>query len=310
MSEVKEFSDKAKKYYKGKSMRWRYIVLAILLLLLGIQLIGHKPSPSNNKNSLETVEYSSINFAGESIPFDRNYFFNQEMFDREFAIAHLNTYQFVMIHKREQQYIPYIEKKLAKAGIPDDFKYLAVAESALRNVAYSSAWAAGIRQLIPSTAERYGLIINNEVDERLDFEKSTDAAIAYLQDLYDHFNDRTLVAAAYNRWENGLQRDMDRQHMSGYYDLWLNNETARYIFRIVSLKELMQHKNNYFDIHVLGEQYKVPKTKTIKIKAIDDIATRAYNKWYSYKEIRMLNPRIKGNKLSKSQDKRKISVFK
>jgi soluble lytic murein transglycosylase-like protein len=129
--------------------------------------------------------------------------------------------------------------------------YLPVIESALRNVSYSSAGAAGIWQFMPATAERYGLLVNDSIDERLDFEKSTEAAIVYLQDLYERFGNRTLVAAAYNRGENGLQRDMARQDVDNFYDLWLNEETSRYIFRILATKEIMENRFQYFPVEVL-----------------------------------------------------------
>ncbi len=289
-------------------MGGRYAVLAFLLLLFWLQLLGKHPS--NNTIEQRDIQYDTINFAWETVPFDQKHFFNQEKFDRELAITQLDIPQFVMIHKRELQYLPYITKQLRESGIPEDFKYLAIAESALRNVAYSSAWAAGIRQFIPSTAKKYGLTIDAERDERLDFEKSTDAAIAYLKDLYEYFGDWTLVAAAYNRWENGLQRDINRQHTSWYYDLWLNTETSRYVFRILAIKELMEHKPQYFNMQVLWSQYALPKTKIIKIKAIDDIAIWAKDHGYTYGEIRYLNPRIRGNTLSPNPNKRKIKVLK
>ncbi|NOZ44789.1 MAG: lytic transglycosylase domain-containing protein [bacterium] len=205
-------------------------------------------------------------------------------------------------------YLPYISKKLAQAHIPDDFKYLAIAESALRNVSYSNVGAAGIWQFMPDTARRYGLRVDDEVDERLDFPKATDAAIRYIQALYDDLQDRTLVAAAYNRGENGLKRDMARQDVDNYYDLWLNNETARYVFRILAIKEVLEHKNTYFNQNILGSQYRLPKTQIIKIRKIDDIAKWAHKQGYSYAEIRQLNPWIQGNSLS--EGKREIKVFK
>jgi len=301
----KKLSERVKQYYNDKNMLWRYIVLFVLLVLICIQLLWNKPDLDVWNISFN---YKNISFAGEKVDFWDEYFFNKERLDREIAITELNVAQFVMIHKRELQYLPYIEKKLKESNIPTDFKYLPVAESALRNVAYSHAWAAGIRQFMPATAEHYGLIVNDEVDERLYFEKATDAAISYLLDLYDRFGDWTLVAAAYNRWENGLQRDMDRQEVDNYYDLWLNEETSRYIFRIIAIKEIMEHKTDYFSEDILWEQYPIIPTIIIKEKEISDIASRAKEHGTSYNQIRRLNPWIVGNSLEKWRWK--ISVLK
>jgi len=293
MIKLTEFKKKFKTYYQDKKVLWRYIFIAIVLFLILIQLIGKVPH-----KKLSEVDLDTINFAGEVVPFENEYVFNQEKFDREIAITKLNTAQVVMIYKRLPQYFPYIEKKLEKAWLPDDFKYLAVAESALRNVSYSSAGAAGIWQFMPATARKYGLQVDSNIDERLHFYKATEAAINYLQDLYYIFNDRTLSAAAYNRWENGLVGDMERQYATGYYDMSLNNETSRYIFRIVAIKYLLEHKEEHFVPEILWEQYKSFKTKKIKVSGpVDDLAKWCHEGNFSYHMIKILNPRIIGNKL-------------
>jgi len=150
----------------------------------------------------KVINYSQVNFAGEKVSFEGKYYYNIEKFEKELSVTRFNMYQFVLYHKREPLYIPYIEKKLKAAGIPDDFKYLAIAESGLRNESLSSAGAGGIWQFIPDTARQYGLQVTDTVDERYNFELATDAAIAYFQKLYKDFHDWTLVAAAYNRGEN------------------------------------------------------------------------------------------------------------
>jgi membrane-bound lytic murein transglycosylase D len=136
------------------------------------------------------------------MPFNNSYITNQEKFDRELLMQRFNQPTFVMMYKRASRYLPEIESALKKAGVPDDFKYMAMAESSLRNVSYSSAGAAGLRQFMPDTAKKYGLRVDQYVDERLDFTKATQAAAAYLKDLHTIFGNWTLVAAAYNRGEN------------------------------------------------------------------------------------------------------------
>lgn len=150
---------------------------------------------------------------------------------------------------------------------------------------------------MPDTARRYGLIVDQFVDQRLDFEKSTQAAVRYLQDLYKDLGSWTLVAAAYNRGENGLVRDLARQGVDSYFDAYLNSETSRYVFRIVALKYVLENKYNYFGADVLGVQYNLPDTKTIRVGQIDNIAVWAKERGYTYLQIRQLNPWIIGNQL-------------
>jgi len=297
------FKSKFKNYYQNQRVWPRYLFLGLMFSLFLVFFLGNNP-----KQQVETLDYEKLHFVGNYIPLDWKYFYNQEKIDREIAITKLNTAQFVMYHKREKVVLDYIRKELLANDVPTDFWYLAVAESALRVDAYSSAGAAWVWQFMPGTAKKYGLIVNNEIDERYNLEKSTDAAIKYIVDLYYKFQDRNLVAAAYNRWENGLQRDMQSQQQSGYYDLRLNTETSRYVFRIIAIKYLMENRYKYFDVNVLGEQYESPKTKTIKLGETINLTDRAVSKWYSYAEIRQLNPRIRWNYLP--EWKRKIKVFK
>jgi len=163
----------------------------------------------------------------------------------------------------------------------------------LRNVAVSTAGAAGIWQFMPDTARRYGLLVDEYIDERLDFKKSTDAAMRYLNDLHDIFGNWTLVAAAYNRGENGLQRDLAWQFVDTYYDALLNNETARYVYRILALKEVLENRATYIDPAVLGDHYPRYVTSTVKVGQLDNVAQWATDNGYTYLQIRELNPWIK-----------------
>jgi len=179
------------------------LTISTLFLLISVWvffLVGEKVQHYGDLSKV--IDYSRVNFAGEKVSFEGKYYYNLEKFEKELSVTRFNMYQFVLYHKREPLYIPYIEKKLKAAGIPDDFKYLAIAESGLRNESLSSAGAGGIWQFVPDTAKQYGLQVTDTVDERYNFELATDAAIAYFQKLYKDFHDWTLVAAAYNRGEN------------------------------------------------------------------------------------------------------------
>lgn len=285
------FIDRIKGYYGDKNLRWRVLFAVVILILLLLFFV----TPKQRFESLYTG--SAVYFAGEAIPLDGAYTLNQEKLDREIALTLMSPAQVVMLHKRERQYIPDIERALKNAGIPDDFKYLAVAESALRNVAVSTAGAAGIWQFMPDTARRYGLVVDDYIDERLDFAKSTDAAMRYLQDLHRIFGNWTLTAAAYNRGENGLQRDLAWQFVDTYHDALLNNETARYVYRILALKEVLENRSAYIDPAVLGDHYPRYVTRTVRVGELPNIAQWAKDAWYTYLQIRELNPWIKGNQL-------------
>jgi len=217
-----------------------FIFLLFLIIFIGGFFLFFKKEEKTPNFIFSYPEESKINFAWEKVPLSWEYFYNKERFDKEFLISSNTLYQFYLYVKRYPLYIPYIEDKLKEHNIPDDFKYLAIAESALKNDVVSSAWAAWIWQFMPETAERFWLQVNDYVDERYNFEKSTDAAIAYFQKLYEIFWNRTLVAAAYNRWENGILRALEDQNVSSYYDLYLNEETSRYVFRILAIKYLIE----------------------------------------------------------------------
>lgn len=163
----------------------------------------------------------------------------------------------------------------------------------MRNVAVSTAGAAGIWQFMPDTARRYGLVVDDYIDERLDFAKSTDAAMRYLVDLHDIFGNWTLAAAGYNRGENGLQRDLAWQFVDNYHDALLNNETARYVYRILALKEILENRTSYVDPAVLGDHYPRYVTRSVSVGQIDNIAQRAKDNGYTYLQIRELSPWIK-----------------
>lgn len=270
-----------------------FIILLTLLLYFFIQKYN------NINNFLFAYPDYPIDFAWEEMLTDSKHFSNKEKFDREFIVTSNTLYQFYLYIKRYPLYIPYIEKKLKEAKIPDDFKYLVIVESALKNDVISSAWAWWIWQFMPETAKSYWLKIDDFVDERYNFEKSTDAAIRYLSNIYKDLWNRTLVAASYNRWENAIKKALIDQNTDNYYDLYLNEETWRYVFKILAVKYIIK---NYFEHKkrvdfIAWEPFSLPKNKTIKVVKIDDLVKFATEKWQSYNNVRLLNPWIKGTSL-------------
>lgn len=214
------------------------------------------------------INMTNLDFAGERLPIDPHVNpLGREKIEEELLVTHFSLYQFLLYHKYSREYFPYIDSYFHEVDIPDDFKYLAVAESSLKNDALSSTGAAGLWQLMPDTARRYGLRVDDEIDERLNFEQATRAAGAYLLHLHSIFQNWTLAAAAYNRGESGLQRDQAAQPQAKtYYDLVLNDETGNYIYRIIAIKYLMQNRWKIFSPEMLGDVFDAPATKTRTIQ--------------------------------------------
>jgi len=277
-------------------------LLAIVYWVLFIWIIFvFIVSWAKKENTSIIFEYPSedIRFWWVKVPVEWEDFLNKQRFDKEFLLTSNNLYQFYLYVKRYPLYIPEIKKKFLEAWIHEDMKYLPLAESALRNDVISSAWAAWIWQFMPDTARRYWLIVDENVDERYHIEKSTDAAVSYITDLYNIFEDWALVAAAYNRWENGLQRDMQSQWVDNYYDLYLNEETSRYVFRIMAIKYVMQsyyQSKNLIDT-LIWWVYSIPNTQILELNEIEDLLAWSAENNYKYKDIKNLNRWILGDSL-------------
>jgi len=228
----------------------------------------------------------SLNFCGERMPLEIPDV--RERMEQAFYME-LSDAQIILDLKRSTRYFPYIEQKEHDMKLPLDLEYLAVAESALRN-AVSAKNAAGIWQFTDDAATRYGLKVNEFVDERFNFRKETDAALKYLRDLHATFGSWTLAAAAYNMGINGIKSSLDYQMVKDYYSLYLNDETFRFVFRIAALKQIMTHYNMYgFDLSP-QDFYQPADTRLVVVAQIPDIATWARKQGSSYKEVKYLNP--------------------
>ena len=264
--------------------------------------LGEEPEKSEVDNNnipqvIKAVDLSKpFDFAGESLPMDN--FDVAERLDRELLVNtywHSNT---ILNIKNAYKYFPVIERILKKNGIPEDFKYLAVAESSLRNEV-SPAGARGIWQFMNGTAEQYGLETNREVDERYHLEKSTQAACELLKDYYRRLNSWTLTAAAYNAGLSRISREMEEQRAETYFDLNLNAETSRYVFRLVAIKEILSRPQDfgfYLDTderYPPREDYRVVEVDT----AIDNLGDFAREQGTSYRMLKVYNPWLMDSKL-------------
>jgi hypothetical protein len=238
----------------------------------------------------------SMSFAGEPVPLHIPDV--AERLDRELqsnAYFHSNT---ILALKRMARFMPELEMHLKQNNLPADFKYLVLAESLFGNVV-SPKGAAGFWQLMPETAKGYKIIINDEIDERYYLPKATVAAATYFKRAKQKFGSWTNAAASYNRGMGGLERALATQHVSSYYDLYLNEETFRYMFRILALKEVLEHPDRYgFDLRRI-QGYAPPKTRLVTItESVPDLPQYALDLGINYKILKLHNPWISNYKLT------------
>lgn len=244
---------------------------------------------------------SSLSFCGEEVPMD-NYEV-KERIEREFIVNSYRHSSTLLYIKRANRWFPIIEKILDKNNIPEDFKFLAVAESGLDNVTFP-AGAKGYWQFIKSAGKRYGLEINSEVDERYHLEKATEAACKYFKEGYDKYGSWTLAAASYNRGMNGITKQLNKQKTNNYYNLVLGEETSRYIARIVTLKAIMENPELYGFRIKDEELYPELETYTVKVKSnVTDLADFAKKHGINYKILKMYNPWLRDNLLKNKNNK-------
>lgn len=242
-----------------------------------------------------------LEFAGEEVPLDN--FEIHERIDREFIVNtyfHSNT---ILLLKRANRWFPVIEPILKRNNIPDDFKYLCAVESNLDNV-ISPVGATGFWQFTKDAAKKYGLIVNDEIDERYDVEKSTEAACKYLQEAYALFNNWTLAAASYNFGINGILRQLSRQKADSYYNMIFGEETSRYIARIVAVKEILTNPENYgFNIKS-SDLYPPLSFDRVQINTpILNFADFAEQNGINYKILKNYNPWLRDTFITNANNK-------
>ena len=261
------------------------------------------PTPTSEKKVYDLPQIikgipsiDNLNFAGESIPMNID---TKERMDREFTVNSYYHSSTILNIKLAKKYFPIIEPILRENGVPDDFKYLAVAESGLRNVT-SPAGAKGFWQFRAAAAEEMGLEVNGEVDERYHLEKSTEAAAQYLLKLYKKFGSWIEAAAAYNMGPTGLSNAMESQGAENYFDLNINEETSRYIFRLIALKEIMKSPSS-FGFYLEPEDHYDPIDDVYIVtvdKSVPSWGDFAADHGISYKILKYYNPWLLDNKLT------------
>ncbi len=246
-----------------------------------------------------------LDFAGEEVPLQLEDV--RERFDRE---LHVNAYwqsNTLFYLKRANKWFPVIEPVLKENNVPDDFKYLALVESGLLQVV-SPAGARGFWQFRESAATEFGLEVSKEVDERYHVEKATEAACKYLKKAKEKFGSWTMAAASYNVGMRGLQNQVDRQKEDYYHNLLLNEETSRYVFRILAAKEILSHPGTY-GFHYRDEHlYKPLRFQIIEVDtAVKDWAVFAQDLGINYKTLKLLNPWLRQSYLY-NRDKKTYEI--
>lgn len=269
------------------------VIAAILFLVFGFN--DDSGSGSVTDNDYGDPGYSasfripdSLTFAGERVPLEN--FDTRESLDRELITTAYRHSSTILIIKKSARYFPVIEKILDDYNVPDDFKYLAVAESELSNV-ISPAGATGFWQIMASTGKEEGMEINSEVDERYDLEKSTRFACEYFLKSYEKYGSWALSAASYNGGRNAIDDQIEIQGKHDYYDLLLTEETARYVFRAIAYKLVITDPKSY-DFDIDRDEYYAPiRCSTVKVdSAVTDFARFAGNFGTNYKMLKYLNP--------------------
>jgi hypothetical protein len=272
-----------------------YSIGALILVGFIALAFSSQPLPEDKYSSAENdynvyaLEIPEVlDFSGEVMPLQSPDI--RERMDRELLV---NTYwqsNGLLLIKRSHRYFPVLEPILKSYGIPDDFKYLALIESGLQNVT-SPAGAKGFWQIMKSTGKDYGLEINSNVDERYNLELSTHVACKYFLKAKEKFGSWTLAAAAYNAGIRGISNQLDKQNVSGYYDLLLGEETGRYVFRAVALKEIMEHPKKYGYNFDQDDMYSAIPTSKVEVDtAVTDFVQFAAKFGLNYKQLKLHNP--------------------
>ena len=291
-----------------------YIIGTFLLLgisLLSGYLLAYEDNLPDNKDHFKNITTKNsatsnvplilpvpdqLEFAGENVPLDKPDI--RERLEKELYITAHRYYQVVFYLKRAPRILPKLAEELNEAGIPEDFKYMAVIESDLLPTIESPVGAKGIWQFMPATARRYGMEVNRYVDERMHLDKATRAAIAYLKKSYSKLDSWTLSAASYNMGLARTKRIVEQQQTTDYYNLYMNSETSRFVFRILAAKLIIDNPGVYGYSLPEHEAYKPISYREISVeRGISNLVEWSKSQGFSYYMLKKLNPWILRKKL-------------
>ena len=277
-----------------------------VLVLAGVLLSASVSNPGNTTVNAEIVKEwvqnkapavpNEDDLAGERVPFES--FGVREQLDREMVVNTYHHSSTMLYFKRASRWFPVIEPILKEKGLPDDFKYLSIIESGLDQVV-SPAGAAGFWQFMKGTAPQYGLRVTSEIDERYHVAKATRAACDYLLEAKEEFGSWALAAASYNMGKAGVRRDLKEQGVETYWELHLNSETARYVYRLLAIKAIFEDPES-FGFSIQPEAlYQPYQTRTVwATSSIDDLSAFALGQGANLKALKTLNPWLRSSALT------------
>ncbi len=279
-------------------MKWKVITALVAGLMIAEYAGASTVEQSNFPSLVGCVRIKGpLDFCGEAVPIDNQEI--RERYEKELLLTLWDRAQVILWLKRSGSYFPHLEKALREEGMPEDLKYVTVAESALRPHAGSSKGAMGFWQFTQPTGRKYGLTVNSRIDERRNFFASTKAAIRYFKELKEKLGSWTLAAAAYNMGEDGLMAEILEQGTDNYYELYLPLETQRFIFRILCVKLILSHPEEY-GFNLADEDYYPPlEYDLIHLNCAQETPLRIVaqaGRTY-FKVIKDLNPQIRGHYL-------------
>lgn len=286
------------------------IVIFIFLSADTTEPTGKKKTTNDQADNIHIEIPRKLSFAGETVPL--HYFDVRESLERELISNSYFHSQSIYLLKRLDRYMSVIEPILQQYNIPQDFKYLAVAESILFDKAQSPVGAAGIWQLMKGTAQDYGLEVNDNVDERYNLTLATHAACLFILESYAKYENWTLVAASYNMGRRALDRTIEYGKQNDYYNMYMNPETARYVYRILAFKLLIKSPEKYGFSIPEKEKYPIFKCDTVMVDyPIEHIADFATEQGMTYKTLKLFNPWFLENHLNNTSKKEyKVLVAK
>ena len=281
-------------------MSYRFWIMGWLTISL---LFGRTALASDNEGAipplLESLRLEQpLSFCGEAVPLEDPEV--RERMEKELLLSLWDRDQAILWLKRSTRYLPDIEAMLSEAGLPDDLKYIALAESALRPHVGSPKGAIGFWQFLPATGRLYGLTINDQIDQRRSLIASTKAAVSYFSKLYEKFGSWSLAVAAFNMGEEGLQAEILAQNVSNFYRLYLPLETQRYLFRVLSAKLILTEPERY-GFHLQARDYYPPvKFTTVELTCYEEtsLTVVAQAAQTDFKRIKDLNPELRGHYLA------------
>lgn len=296
------------KRWIGKNRKFLLAVPVSFILVWAVRVMNFSVTEVSTGGVDEAIYGRSfprdLNFAGEKVP--GNELPVREAFSKEMGADNYWKSKALSIHRRASRWFPVIEPILKKHGIPDDFKFIAVVESGLTNLV-SPRQATGYWQFIESTAVQYGLEVSPEVDERYNVERSTEAACKFFKDAYKQFGNWTLAAAAYNMGSGGIEGQLKKQQVTSYYDLLLNKETSRYVFKVLAVKELYTRPEDYGITVRRQDLYRpLPVSRVQVDSSIASLESFAAKMGVPYRTLKIFNPWLRGTKLSNHEGKKYV----